>query len=65
MKLSDNTQDVATQALILAMKIKQADDLRVMLSSCICIIDERPMLTSQQYLDALTEMAINKGYLDE
>ncbi|MGZ5011532.1 MAG: hypothetical protein ACXV74_11280 [Methylobacter sp.] len=43
------------------MQIEQADDLRVLLSALVSIINERPNNSPRQYLDALKQLAKSRN----
>lgn len=60
-EINSQTLDIACEALLFAMQIEQADDLRVLLSALISIINERPNNSPRLYLDALKQIAINRN----
>lgn len=59
--INSQTLDIANDALNFAMQIEKADDLRVLLSALVSIINERPNNSPRQYLDALKQLAKNQN----
>lgn len=62
-EITPESEDIAIEALTFAMQIPEADDLRVLLSSLVSIINERPNLSATEYFQALKQVAANRSFI--